>query len=130
MTPNQSHVAGLLDSILEHQAIAEKDGWNGLWNTLESCREMLAKAAPAEVPYALRQWAMEDEPESTLFDEGYNAARRWVKMQLEKPAEPEGDAVKVPRDLLCRWECELDQIPNAFHISDEMAALLGGAGCD
>ena len=47
-----------------------------------------AKAAPAEVPYALRQWAMDDEPESTLFDEGYNAARRWVKMQLEKPAEP------------------------------------------
>ena len=89
-----------------------------------------AKAAPAEVPYALRQWAMEDEPESTLFDEGYNAARRWVKMQLEKPAEPEGDVVKVPRELLSRWECELDQIPNAFHISDEMAALLGGAGCD
>ena len=53
-----------------------------------------AKAAPAEVPYALRQWAMDDEPESTLFDEGYNAARRWVKMQLEKPAEPT-EAVEV-----------------------------------
>ena len=152
-----------------------------------------AKAAPAEVPYALRQWAMEDEPESTLFDEGYNAARRWVKMQLEKPAEPtekilwytgntaepteavevvgyqwldtanyrkvipayvdqagialrhelmtvaqhkrlmanhsadDLNMVKVPRELLSRWECELDQIPKAFHISDEITSLLIGA---
>ena len=70
--------------------IPRGDGYNSDYaNTLAEAVEVLrAKAAPAEVPYALRQWAMDDEPESTLFDEGYNAARRWVKMQLEKPAEP------------------------------------------
>lgn len=38
--------------------------------------------ANAAVPYALLQWTLEDEPESTLFDQGYNAARRWVRIQL------------------------------------------------
>ena len=98
-----------------------------------------AKAAPAEVPYALRQWAMDDEPESTLFDEGYNAARGWVRMQLEKPAEPT-DVVKVPRELLRTIE-QSWRIPNGYPASvseevgeiianglKELRALLGGAG--
>lgn len=70
--------------------IPRGDGYNSDYSNMlaEAVEVLRAKAAPAEVPYALRQWAMDDEPESTLFDEGYNAARRWVKMQLEKPAEP------------------------------------------
>lgn len=85
MTPNVNELADRLESF-----IPRGDGYNSDYaNTLAEAVEVLrAKAAPAEVPYALRQWAMEDEPESTLFDEGYNAARGWVRMQLEKPAEP------------------------------------------
>ena len=85
MTPNLNDLADRLESF-----IPRGDGYNSDYaNTLTEAVEVLrAKAAPAEVPYALRQWAMEDEPESTLFDEGYNAARRWVKMQLDKHAEP------------------------------------------
>ena len=102
MTPNLNELADRLESF-----IPRGDGYNSDYaNTLaEAVKVLRAKAAPvmsslteaqerlyysaidapAEVPYALRQWAMDDEPESTLFDEGYNAARRWVKMQLEKP---------------------------------------------
>ena len=91
MTPNLNDLADRLESF-----IPRGDGYNSDYaNTLVEAVEVLrAKAAPAEVPYALRQWAMEDEPESTLFDEGYNAARGWVRMQLEKPAEPT-EAVEV-----------------------------------
>ena len=31
----------------------------------------------------LIQWACEEEPEETRFQEGYNAAKRWVKIQIE-----------------------------------------------
>lgn len=44
----------------------------------------------------LIQWAWEEEPEETRFQEGYNAAKRWVKMQIEAgiaaPAAPAADA--------------------------------------
>ena len=44
----------------------------------------------------LIQWALEEEPEETRFQEGYNAAKRWVKMQIEAgiaaPAAPAADA--------------------------------------
>ena len=91
MTPNQSHVAGLeqvigLIDLVEHHPPVLDQARRILVKLVAMIEQ--AKASPAEVPYALRQWAMDDEPESTLFDEGYNAARRWVKMQLEKPAEP------------------------------------------
>ena len=44
----------------------------------------------------LIQWAWEEEPEETRFQEGYSAAKRWVKMQIEAgiaaPAAPAADA--------------------------------------
>jgi len=53
----------------------------------------------------LIQWAWEEEPEETRFQEGYNAAKRWVKMQIEAgiaaPAAPASDAGLVEALALC-----------------------------
>ena len=56
----------------------------------------------------LIQWAWEEEPEETRFQEGYNAAKRWVKMQIEAgiaaPAAAAADAGLVdPAAWLWVW---------------------------
>ena len=92
--------------------------------------ELLAAAPKADVqcpayserivpaPTALIQWAWEDEPESTLFDEGYNAARRWVKMQLEyavsKAPQPVSDGA---RDALVEALEQLLSEVEGFNVS-------------
>ena len=53
------------------------------------------------VPTALIQWAYEPESEDvSRFNEGYDAARRWVKMQIDysasKASKPAHDVASVP----------------------------------
>ena len=124
------------DEIMDFQAHLENRVQCAMCNvstdTFPSCEESHAawntrtKAAPTEVPYALRQWAMDDEPESTLFDEGYNAARRWVKMQLEKPAEPtqpQSDAVIVPRAIAERMAIDAAQYEHEHAVVNDNVQL-------
>ena len=68
----------------------------------------------------LIQWAWEEEPEETRFQEGYNAAKRWVKMQIEAgiaaPVAPAADAglVEALEGLLgCPWNVEDATVPRA-----------------
>lgn len=102
------------------------------------CPAYSERIVPAST--ALIQWAWEDEPESTLFDEGYNAARRWVKMQLEyavsKAPHPSDD---VAKDALVsalekisaiedRYNCgDWDEIEEARNIAKEALAAYRAA---
>lgn len=136
------------DEIMDFQAHLENRVQCAMCNvstdTFPSCEESHAawntrtKAAPTEVPYALRQWAMEDEPESTLFDEGYNAARRWVKMQLEyavsKAPQPVSDDARDAaryRWLRCRTTTErIDLISHVYDtdMDNHIDAAMGSKG--
>lgn len=106
-----SQLAGLLEQVRLDDDEAKPHGsgatyWN---NAVIACQVAIrdALAAPVQqvsvpderiIPTSaeLIQWAWEEEPEETRFQEGYNAAKRWVKMQIEAgiaaPAAPAADA--------------------------------------
>lgn len=62
--------------------IVEHSDLNGCYadGTVES---LYAEPKPAQMPAALIEWANLSEYEPTQWHKGYEAARRWVKMQLD-----------------------------------------------
>ena len=50
-------------------------------------RKLYAEPNPAQIPAALIEWANLSEYEPTQWHKGYEAARRWVKMQLDTMKE-------------------------------------------
>lgn len=106
-------------------------------------RAALAQQAATPAPAAadaLTQWAALDEGEATDWHKGYEAARRWVRMQLAAPpatpaAQPAAQAEPLKaalREMLEAWEeqfgegaCDCQPEPeNAGHVCQCCMARL------